>query len=429
MTTAALTALARTLDGVQSAVQNRHRGGAATVIVTFLSLLGLLAALIGVLRNSDNLSNDAAMAGQGGLKGSGDSDLWDNMDAPGRRANNNNYPNSKASKLFEHTGDYEVIANPHVVQDLSGKEDERPPLQALVDEQRSEVIGDVQFLLDFAIVGHSKTGTTAQMNWLADRDDEIRMYHHEIHSLKNGKPAELVSLLYALPAGGAAAGQYKYGYKSPNDILSGEAMGSIRQYWPATKLIVGVRHPVKWFESYYNFNARQGHELPPAETMVGDKLSPKMKYHEHLARLGKTALAGESEWDLLGDLKRTLGGSRPTEMPNQVFVYEVSQPFDHNRSRAETYSADLSNFLGMSEPLEPIVPRESSKASRNYHYAIDICDSKFDALRGELMEVSRNASKWLSEYFLDLPDVTVSQRDRFENELLASWQSDPCDEQ
>jgi hypothetical protein len=31
-----------------------------------------------------------------------------------------------------------------------------------------------------------------------------------------------------------------------------KAMNAIAQYWPNTGLIVGVRHPVLWFESFYN---------------------------------------------------------------------------------------------------------------------------------------------------------------------------------
>lgn len=159
--------------------------------------------------------------------------------------------------------------------------------------------------------------------------------------------------------------------------------------------------------------------MPPAETMVGKKLSPKAKYHEHFAMLGKTSL-GKDELKLLGTLQ-----SKPhRRYENQIFLYEVSQPFDKDRERAAIYSKDISEYLGLSQPLDPIVPRTSK--SRNYHYAIDICDDKYIQLRAELMEVGKNAAKWIVTYFLDLPDVYVSQRGRFE-ELLQTWYVDPCD--
>jgi hypothetical protein len=75
--------------------------------------------------------------------------------------------------------------------------------------------------------------------WLASHP-EIQMYEHELYSLAQGKPAELVSQLYALPAGR----KYKRGYKAPNDIRSIEALDGIAEHWPNCKLIIGLRHPV-----------------------------------------------------------------------------------------------------------------------------------------------------------------------------------------
>lgn len=256
------------------------------------------------------------------------------------------------------------------------------------------------------------------MQWLCDHP-EVQMYRHEVHSLKNGKPEELVELLYALPEGR----QYKRGYKSPNDIVKQISMDSLRTYWPHTKFVVGVRHPVKWFESFYNFNTRQGNKLPPAETMLQGPGIDKARYHEHLANMGKTRLVDREEYELLGGITQVV---TPPVMSNEVFLYEVSQPFDRNRTRAEQYAKDLSQFLGLEQPLEPIVPRTSSGG--NFHYAIDICDDKFVDLRAELMNIGRNASKWISTYFMDLPDVTISDPDHFRNDILKSWLTDPCED-
>jgi len=141
----------------------------------------------------------------------------------------------------------ELSSKPSIIEEIKEKKEEWPTLSSLVREDDGEIVADVQFLLDFAIVGHSKTGTSSQMNWLA-KHAEVQMYHHEVHSLRNGKPKELVELMYALPSGR----QFKRGYKSPNDIVNAISMEAIRTYWPKTKLIVGIRHPVKWFERYAN---------------------------------------------------------------------------------------------------------------------------------------------------------------------------------
>jgi len=258
------------------------------------------------------------------------------------------------------------------------------------------------------------------------------MYDHEIHSLRFGKPAEMVSLMYALPEGE----NILRGYKAPNDIRTPVALDALRMYWPKTKLIVGLRHPVKWFESYYNFNSRVGKkDLPPALTMSGENLPDHIRYHNHLSLLGKTNIHDPEEAKLLGDPAQSkwLGTPRTENeeiqrsppVPNPVFLFEVSQAFDKKGGRDVQYRKDLSKFLGLSTPLQPFLP--VSYDSPDYHYAINICDKEFSQIRSDLLEIGTNAAKWIEEYFLVLPDVTVSSPDHF-RELIRTWSIDPCDE-
>lgn len=121
-----------------------------------------------------------------------------------------------------------------------------PPLSTIID-QNNEVTGDASFLLDFAIIGHPKTATSFILQWLASHP-EIQTEVHEVNSLSRGDAAALIQRLYNLPKGK----HFKRGYKAPRDILLPKAMNAIAQYWPNTGLIVGVRHPVLWFESFYN---------------------------------------------------------------------------------------------------------------------------------------------------------------------------------
>jgi len=116
-----------------------------------------------------------------------------------------------------------------------------PPLESLVQGRggTDDIKDNVQFMLDFAIIGHPKTATTFTMNWLASHP-EIQMYTHELSAMKMGKPAELVSLLYDLPAGR----NYQRGYKAPQDIKSPNAFQAFAQHFPETKLIVGIRYVI-----------------------------------------------------------------------------------------------------------------------------------------------------------------------------------------
>ena len=73
--------------------------------------------------------------------------------------------------------------------------------------------------------------------------------------------------------------------------------------------------------------------------------------------MGKTNLKDKMEYDLLGGLGEEIANSRhqpvTCHFPNQVFVYDSSQPFGKDPERAKLYSEDISSFLGLSTPLEP----------------------------------------------------------------------------
>lgn len=298
---------------------------------------------------------------------------------------------------------------------------DRPPLSELIGDNGANITGDVQFLLDFAIIAHPKTGTTEQLKWIS-KHEEVQAYPHEVNSLKDGKPAEFVRLMYELPTGK----QYKRGYKAPRDIIVKASREALRKYWPKTKLIVGVRHPVLWFESWYNHQTRGHHPhyhgANPAVSMVGDNLPEDVRFHQNLAMLGKTTPHGDPlESTLLGFLAKN--ATNFDRFPNEVFLYEISQPFDPNRTRAETYSKDLSHFLGLSKPLLPL--RHSPEVHDTK--TIDVCDEKFTELREELMKVGKAASEWIQKYFMELPNVTVSSPDHFK-EILKTWLVDPCDQ-
>lgn len=43
------------------------------------------------------------------------------------------------------------------------------------------------------------------------------------------------------------------GYKGPVQIHRPNELVLFRDYWPQTKLIIGLRHPVWWFQSIYNY--------------------------------------------------------------------------------------------------------------------------------------------------------------------------------
>ncbi|GKY95801.1 hypothetical protein MPSEU_000540800 [Mayamaea pseudoterrestris] len=331
------------------------------------------------------------------------------------------------------------------------------PLTSLITDDFMNVTSDVQYLMDFAIIGHAKTATTFIKHWLYEHP-QVLIYNQEIHHLLDATrgPAKMVKSMYEL---GPYDANKRRGYKAPNDIRRPPALSAFRKYWPDTRLVVGLRHPVKWFESYYNFNVRQSQKrrnftdgeavMLPAEQMVGRKLPDRVQFHHHLAMLGKTNVTDPKEQALLNGAGSDMQSPNtrkafampypPAYMRNQVFLYEVSQPFVKENGLARRFAHDFKEFLQLDKPLRPVdnestlrkiflklVGKKKKEERPNFHYAIDICDDKFVELRRELLQVGKEASQWISQFLLNQPSVHVSSPQHF-RDLLSTWSIDPCE--
>lgn len=122
-----------------------------------------------------------------------------------------------------------------------------PPLHHIVnDYKNNEVVGDPQFLLDFGIVGFAKCGTSTMMEWLG-LHPEVSCFQGEVPFLNRGKIGGFIKRLY----NGLDHDPRKLrGYKNPPDINNLRAIRFLREYFPHTKLFIGIRHPVLWFQAF-----------------------------------------------------------------------------------------------------------------------------------------------------------------------------------
>ena len=334
-------------------------------------------------------------------------------------------------------------------ENVDEDEDEWPPLSSLIDDvddvKNANVIGDVRFLLDFAIIGHPKTATSFVMRWLARHDDEVQMYQREIHSLTYYQPGSFVREMYDLPHGS----QYIRGYKAPRDIQDRRVLRFLREYWPSTSIIVGLRHPIQWFESFYNYRTKQGKDIPPANSTLYTHQSRRVgechkqatvKYmctdgslfQNHLSLLGKTNMSTEEELRLIRPRPPAVR-EKSEKMPGKVFLYEQSQLNDPDESRAAAFRKDVASFLGMkrhqslNEDFRSSRPPPKADDEEAGPPAMSICDDEHAALRAELMRNAKTASLWIRNYFLASNDVYVSSPDHF-RKLLEMWMTDPCDD-
>ena len=245
---------------------------------------------------------------------------------------------------------------------------------------------------------------------------------------------KLVNLLYNMTDYVEATKHGKVrGIKCPSHARDEIGLIFSEIYPGVKKLIIGVRHPVKWFESFYNFRANNSNgKYPPAESKIGSGGGPKdvtthrARFHDMLAQLGKTALTSKDEIQLLRD---DFQFKTVTYSPVQVFLYDVNQLYASDIE--STFLKPLQQFLGLklSLPKPPhVTPGKNITGEllrRVEKLKIDICDSRYDELRGVLVENGRQAQQWIIDYFLNSTDVFVPSQQSFE-ESLRRWATDPC---
>jgi hypothetical protein len=109
-------------------------------------------------------------------------------------------------------------------------------------------------------------------------------------------------------------------------------------------------------------------------------------FHLFLAGLGKTPLS-QTETALMGQYHRILLDDdevKPFTTPQPLFLYEVSQLSDKNRTRAERLRHDLQGFLHLNEPIPPMIwfkpgmnHTSLSKKEAAEKLKIDICQPQF----------------------------------------------------
>jgi hypothetical protein len=285
------------------------------------------------------------------------------------------------------------------------------------------------------------------VHWLGGHP-EIKAFLYEVRALQKNHPAYLVKKVYTrMPEG-----PYLRGYKSPSDIENDRAINKLHQHYPQTKLFVGLRHPVHWFESFYNHRIQNGFLMPPAMNTTFQKCLPqnmhvcidRANFHFHLAKLGKTKLSssnnststssGAEEWKCFTkSQQKELQALVPIrKTANPLFLYDTTQLGDVNMMRQATFRRGVQDYLGLFQALPPALHVSPGKTNLNETVQaqrsaqkIRICDHGHQLQRRKLVAVGRQMGAWIRDYFLASPDVVVANRAHLE-ELLASYAVDPC---
>jgi hypothetical protein len=339
------------------------------------------------------------------------------------------------------------------------------------NDEAGMTINDEQIrddLVDFAIVAFPKCSTTYLEFNLLNIPSHINFGKHGEICPRNDDDAHKLASLYQKDELINDGKKRKNAFKCPNVLYSPSVLYTLQKYFPNTKLIISVRHPVLWFQSFYNFRIRGGYKLPPASKLVGNcgrddeksalKNDPKeqhipyndspdvctdhSRFHYALSRLGKTTMDSHDEQKLLKyrnefQIYGNEGNSSSTSFSKvKVFLMEVGQLDVDNMAEEESFISELEKFIGLEldenndvmsswNHVLPHLRTHPETHTEDVNGLINICSNEYEMIRSELVQIGHEAAEWIENFFLKSPDVVVPNRASFIT-LLQTWKIDPC---
>ena len=170
-----------------------------------------------------------------------------------------------------------------------------------------------------------------------------------------------------------------------------------------TKIIIGMRHPVKWFESFYNYRLLTS-EMPPANKLIGGRevavnqvSTGFAQYEKYLMHFGKV--------DLTPDELNMLSNHKPAttllSTPNKIFLYTVEQFKDKNVTRTDSFLNDLASFMEVEQTVtSDMMPKANSFDNKKKNEVLKdkrfkICDDEHKEVRKARIGFKQNFPRTL----------------------------------
>ena len=313
--------------------------------------------------------------------------------------------------------------------------------------------------LDFLVAGFAKSGTTSLLKTLRTHP-EIAMGEEEYCQIARPVQQDDVNLkhlnryLYGMKKTAMIEKQsnnnphtsFRVGVKCPDSIKNFKAIHRLTQHSPHCKIIIGMRHPVWYLQSFFNYRVMEAHlktrpytqtrkaqqsaEIPTLETLwyanetvIWRDISKKLTHYEmYLAQFAKTdmSFAQMRDW---GFLEQPYLAIKPNSF--RMFVYAMDQ-LQSDSSSAEL-RRDLQLFLNLTQPIPPF--GHSNKIASNIHIypqVVDICSVEMERIRHDVLDHAATVTvPWMLQHFLASPDVVVSDKP-FLIQTIQSWAQDPC---
>ena len=193
------------------------------------------------------------------------------------RAHAKRIDDAKAKRQRKQLGD------PFVREELVRGEELPPMSSIIVNGNVVAANANTAMLLDYAIIGFAKTGTTSVHRHLADAHTYTLDGEH--CEMVVNDTAKLIRAIYddhemrVKNSKDGIVEKRMRGIKCPQDIQS--SAQHYARYFPATKLLVGIRHPIDWFESLYNYrlsNVPWKEMLPTSNLTRGEEFRSSFRF-------------------------------------------------------------------------------------------------------------------------------------------------------
>ena len=168
-----------------------------------------------------------------------------------------------------------------------------------------------------------------------------------------------------------------------------------------------MRHPVKWFESFYNYRLLTS-KMPPANKLIGGRevaqdgvFTGLAQYEKYFMQFGKV--------DLIPHELSMLSNHKPAttllSTPNKIFLYTVEQFKDKNVTRADSFLNDLASFMEIEETFtSDMMPKSNSVDNKRFK----ICDDEHKEVRKVLVENGKVTANWFQAKFSkEIDDVVI----------------------
>jgi len=229
------------------------------------------------------------------------------------------------------------------------------------------------------------------------------------------------------------------GSKCPQYITS-NWIEALSKLVPHTTIIIGIRHPVLWFQSFWNMQASHGLTKFAKRNpyMIIEPCVPRRacnimcphrwhfclhqgRFHVALATLGKTALS-EEERKLLAPNDMDGGINLISKkIRNPVFLYEQTE------LRQDYVWDEMAKYFNVTTiPHDKYVSSHGGASNRS----IDFCEERMDGFRAMMMPYAYELSVWMQDYFIPVAkdessSVTVPNPDKL-IALVEEYKKDPC---